>query len=931
MRTASHTTKTLFLRLLLASLLLSGIVFWSNFTNANVKAQDETVVNSEAQNLVSKNYEYDLTKLIVQQEGEDKPELVILEEIEQEKGFISSRELNERNSETVLNYMRYDRLREKLTELEQSENVVAVQPSYIYTSEAWARADGKDTPDDFDLNPSALNGNHWYYERSNLRNVWNDQDCFTGGESCGGSSEVVVAVIDTGLAFEDYTSVWVDIESTPFNFDPVPDMFTGGSINLYTNSGETPNNGIDDDANGFIDDYQGVDTENFIYCVYNSCSPSQSAETGHPNDDGGHGTYVTGLIASLVDNASGSVSPAHQVTIMPIKANFLKQPSFGTLELMWAIEYAVEHGADIINMSLAGPSPDVFLEAVINEATEAGVLVIAASGNNGGPVYYPAKYKNVVAVGAVTASGTKTEYSAFGPELDLVAYVGNGGGKGDSVYQMSYSCFGSTPSCYNSTNTARYTQFSSKYAIGTSFAAPQASAAAALIVGNNPGINLEETKLALLMSTDDITIYGVGADNETGKGVLNYWKAGSFLLSDMSDVAYLPAYRNSEPKYNAWAIVGNPSLEESLNAWVIHKGGEGNLDVATIGPNSRYSFSFPGAIGGPVKIMANSRFYATVKSEVNGGPDEIAFFSEDRLDTEYYFTAYRWQPPKYAAWIIVGNPNDSGVEVEVTHSGTNGGTQTKTISANSRDDFKFEGATGGPVKVRATDGTSPIYATIKSEVNGYPNETEGVSFAELDTEYYYPAYRSQPPKYAAWIIVGNPNDSTVEVEVTHFGVNGGIQTKVIPANDRMDFKFINAREGPIKVKSTDGTSLIYTTIKSEVSGGPAETPGIAASALDSKYYYPAYRSQPPKYAAWIIVGNPNTETVEVTVQHFGSGGGIQTQTISAGDRHSFKFNNAIGGPVTVTSSGGNVYTTIKSEVNGLSDETAGISETSIGL
>lgn len=890
------------------------------------KGGDEVLRGTNAEFLVQSGYEYDLTKVLVLKKGQKIPELIVLEELEQGEGFVSSTVLDERNGETVQNHMRHDRLIAKIQDLESSEDIVAVQPSYIYKSQAWTRVNSKDTPNDFGLTPDALNGNHWYYERSNLRNLWNAQDCFSGGVDCGGSSDVVVAVIDTGLAFEDHTSAWADSGLTQFDFDPVPDMLSGGSINLYTNSGETPNNEIDDDGNGFIDDYHGVDTENFVLCVYYSCSSSQSAETGHPNDDGGHGTYVTGLIASLVDNDSGSVSPAHKVTIMPIKANYMKQGSFGTLELMWAIYYAINNGADIINMSLAGQQPDVFLESMINEAAIAGVLVIAASGNDGGEVYYPAKYNNVVAVGAVTSNGTRANYSAYGSELDLVAYVGNGSGKGDATYQMTYNCFTSTTDCYTSPSMTRFTQFSNQFAFGTSFAAPQAAAAAALIAGNNPGIIREELTLALFMSTNDITAYGEGEDSETGIGVIDYQKAGNFSLADMSNKAFLPAYISSPPKFNAWTIVGNPSETETVNVWVIHQEGEGYFDMVNIAPNKRNSFNFLGAKGGPITVMADSHFYATLKSEVNGGPDETTFFSQSQLDSEYYFTAYRSDPPKYSAWIIVGNPNDSDVEVEVAHFGVNGSVKTNTIPANGRLSLKFEGASGGPVKVRATDNTSPIYATIKSEVNGYPDETEGIAFGDLDTEYYYTAYRSDPPKHSAWIIVGNPNDSDVEVEVTHSGINGGTQTKIIPGNERTDFKFSNSSGGPIKVKSTDGTSLIYTTIKSEVNGGPDETAGMSKSSLRSKYYYPAYRSQPTKYSAWIIVGNPNAVDVSVTVEHLGTGGGIQTQTISANDRHTFKFENASGGPVKVSSSGGNIYTTIKSEVNGLPDENSGISD-----
>lgn len=576
MRIPIPNTKLYIVKLLACLLLVGFVVLKPSYAEQDRDGYKESTEGSEVEEVLNGDREYDLTKVVILREGEDKPELVVLEEVEQEKGFVSSQNLDERNSEVIINHMRNDRLRDKLIELERNEDVVVAQPSYIYRTQDWLRTGDKDTPSDFGLSPSAQSGDHWYYEKSNLRSAWNDQDCSEGGASCGGSSGVTVAVIDTGLAFEDHTSDWIDEGSAPFVFTPAPDLFSEEGINLYTNSDEIPDNGVDDDDNGFIDDYHGVDTENFIYCAYYTCSSTQSAETGHPNDDGGHGTYVTGLIASLVDNGIGSVSPAHKVTIMPIKANKQKQPYFGTLELMWAVDYAVDHGADIINMSLGGLVQDAFLEMVINDAYEAGVLVIAASGNydpsnanDSSVVRYPAKYPNVVAVGAVNANGSKSSYSAFGPELDLVAYVGDTVGKGGATYQMSFECFGrkEDDGCYESDDPdefdldpLRYTKFEAKYGWGTSFAAPQVAAVAALIKGNNPEISLSELKLGLISSTEDLGT--AGFDNDTGFGVIDFQKGNNFD-SEVLDVKNFTVYRYINGD-RAWIWVGNPSETDDV-------------------------------------------------------------------------------------------------------------------------------------------------------------------------------------------------------------------------------------------------------------------------------------------------------------------------------------------------------------------------------
>lgn len=931
--------------LVVISLAIGSFAHNTTVVNAKVRANNEKV-----QQMLRQDYNYDLTKLIVLRKNSTEPELVILEDLKPHATYdssgklkklsrkdelISSANLRVQNNDLSKNLERFEKLENKLTELLNDESVEYAQPNYLYTTQAWSTADSKDTPNDFGLDPDALNGNHWYYEKSKLRELWNKQGCATGGESCGGSSEVVVAVIDTGLAFEDRDSAWVDQNNTPFNFDALPDMFSGMGFNLWVNGGEIANNHIDDDGNGFVDDYHGFNAENDVDCfLSNNCLdnegyylPELLAESGHPNDDGGHGTYVTGLIASKVNNGVGSVSPAHNVVIMPIKANDYKSPYFGSIEVWAALHYAQINGADIVNMSIGGASPDPLWERKINELHDDGILVIAASGNEFGGVDYPAKYSSVIAVGAVNADESRSDYSNYGPELDLVAYVGDERNKGGATYQSSYSCFTSDPDCFSSANLNRYTQFSNQYAVGTSFAAPQVAAAAAIILGNNPGISVDELKMALILSVDDLG--SPGFDNQTGHGVINYKKAGDMIVSDIENTAYFTAYRDGPPKYKAWVIVGNPSLDENLNAAITHKGNNGSSRFSTIAPNNRTSISFPDANGGPIRVIADAPFYATIKSEVNGGPDETKGFSRNELATKFYYPAYRDDGSKYKAWIMVGNPNNQPVEVEVVHSGTNGGAIIQTIEANSRGTFKFNGATGGPVVVRSTDNSSLIYTTIKSEVNGLPDESEGISVENLSTKFYFPAYRNQPPKYKAWIIVGNPGSEAVDVVVENSGINGGVRQSIIEPGGRYSFSYDNANGGPVSVRSVDGTSLLYATIKSEVNNGPDETSGISVAEMDSKYFLPAYRDQTPRYKAWIIVGNPNENPVNVEVTHLGPGGGVQNALVDEGSRYAFKFSGATGGPVIINSSGGDIYVTLKSEVDGLPDETSAIPNKSL--
>ncbi len=502
-------------------------------------------VETKAQRMLARGGEYDLDHVVVTYKNNPKePKLVPVSASVASTITISTAD----NQDNRMVQDKHQRLEDKLNQLLNDPNVEAVQPQYIYKTEAWTRVSNKDTPNDFDLNSgSPQTGNHWYYEKEHLREMWQDQDCFNAGAGCGGSNSVIVAVIDTGLAYENRSTTGFADRPTPtptatpspvFTFTKNDDMFAAGNIHLWQNTAEINGNagvncsdGLDDDGNGYIDDCYGANTDQFINCsLIVSCDADQTKETGHPNDDGGHGTFVTGLITSLVDNALGSVSPAPNITLMPIKASFHDQGSFGSLQLIEAISYAVAHGAKVINMSLAGPTFDSGFNTAVQNAVNAGVTVIAASGNTNSAVSYPAAFDNVISVGAVTAIGSRAYYSNYGSNLDLVTYVGNGAsGPGDAIYQRSYACFFINPSCYTSND---YSTFSTQYGIGTSYASPQVVALAALLISAKPNISRAALQAKMYAYATDINTPGF--DNETGNGIINYEASYAAVAADVA-------------------------------------------------------------------------------------------------------------------------------------------------------------------------------------------------------------------------------------------------------------------------------------------------------------------------------------------------------------------------------------------------------------
>lgn len=197
------------------------------------------------------------------------------------------------------------------------------------------------------------------------------------------NSVPVVAVIDTGL----------DINHSVF-----------ASTNaVWSNPGEIPNNGIDDDHNGYIDDVHGW---NFV------------ANNGAMIDDDGHGTHVSGIILGTTQDIYSPPLPQAAIKIMPLK--FLDGSGYGkTSDAIRAIYYAVNNGASVMNNSWGGPSYSSALHEAITYAYNSGVFFAAAAGNagsnNDSSPMYPANYQvpNVVTVAATTDSDAIAYFSNY--------------------------------------------------------------------------------------------------------------------------------------------------------------------------------------------------------------------------------------------------------------------------------------------------------------------------------------------------------------------------------------------------------------------------------------------------------------------------------------------------------------------------------------
>jgi len=212
-----------------------------------------------------------------------------------------------------------------------------------------------------------------------------------------------------------------------------------------------------------------------------------------PEDDFGHGTMVAGIAAAGTNNGIGVAGAVWAGKIMPIKV--LDDHGAANDENIAAgIRYAVDHGADVINMSLGGPGASTILQDAVDYATTNDVVVVAAAGNDGDTEpHFPAACEGVVAVGALDAAGNMASFSSHGSWISIAA-------PGVSI-----------------TTTTRISSYGS--GSGTSFSSPLVAAVAFLLRAADPNATQQSIVARILDSADDLG--APGFDDFTGVGRVN--------------------------------------------------------------------------------------------------------------------------------------------------------------------------------------------------------------------------------------------------------------------------------------------------------------------------------------------------------------------------------------------------------------------------
>ncbi len=278
------------------------------------------------------------------------------------------------------------------------------------------------------------------------------------------------------------------------------------SSNIWVNNLEIPNNGKDDDGNGYIDDVKGWNFD---------------SRNNNPMDGYGHGTHVAGTIAAVGNNSKGIIGVAPKAKVMALKG--LGDDGSGSIEnLANCLKYAADNNADIISNSWGVPGDIDLITDAVNYAIAKGCVVIASAGNENYDAVSscPANIENVVAVAATDQNDKRCYFSNYGRKVDISAPGGNG--ERDPYNILSLLSTNHIPDFNSLIVGSSYLRIG-----GTSMACPHVSGLAALVMSHFPAYNMNQVIRQTVCTADNIDGLNPVYTGKQGLGVgrMNAYRA----------------------------------------------------------------------------------------------------------------------------------------------------------------------------------------------------------------------------------------------------------------------------------------------------------------------------------------------------------------------------------------------------------------------
>jgi len=456
----------------------------------------------------------------------------------------------------------------------------------------------------------------WHMQTVDAEDAWDTET---------GSSSVVVAVLDTG----------VDLDH--------PDL----EDNIWVNSEEVEGDGIDNDNNGYIDDYNGYDF------VSDDGTPEPDQDSGYDADALSHGTFIAGTIGAVGDNEEGVVGINWEVEIMSVR--ILDNYGVGSSTLAWkGVDYAVENGADVINLSFTGWESDPLLRESLRDAYESGVVVVAAVGNTTGggtdtdmrpifPVCYGERAEEdwILGVASTDSDDVKSDFSNYGSECTDIS------APGENIMST----------VYQDDDWGDFEAYYEDGWSGTSMAAPMVVGAAALMRAAYPSLNPDEIKMILRLSADPVTATG-DATGKMGAGRLNVSSAlelaASFAEAEDDAVEQSSSYRIAVAPES-----GSPPLVRVFT-------NSGDEVVASF---NAYDEAFTGGVRLAMGDVDGDGEEEIVTVPGSGGPHVRVFNLDGEVESEFF--AFD-ESLRSGLFVAVGDIDGDGTE-EIAVSTDSGG------------------------------------------------------------------------------------------------------------------------------------------------------------------------------------------------------------------------------------------------------------------
>ena len=478
---------------------------------------------------------------------------------------------------------------------------------------------------------------------------------------------------------------------------------------IWKNTAEIPGNGIDDDGNGYIDDYFGWDAAD------NNNDPTPPSNVGVGFFD--HGTHCAGIAGAQTNNGTGIASLAYDVQIMPIKVGWdTGGGRAGLRNLYQGIEYAVANRAHVVSMSLGGPASSITIQNLIAFGKSRGITFVAAAGNNNNHfMMYPAAYPEVISVAATDSNDLRARFSTYGNWIDISA-------PGVDIY-----------------STLPYAPFYG-YMSGTSMACPLVASNIALMLCRNPNVTPDQLKDCIQNNSDNISALNPSFSGQLGAGRLNAFQSlrcVKTILAGISSnktricpgqsVQFLQDAKPF-PQTVSWRFPGGiPFTSSSFNPTVTYNS-EGTYDVQIIVSDGQDfdTLVLPNyiTVKTPSAIISGSRTvfqgsFANIRVDLEGeAPFEVSYSD----GTNQFTVGGIYQNPYY----IISRIDEK-----------------TTFTLTGMKDLNCSGNTSGVAEISIQSNSSCAPGSSFSQVTGSNTNEEGNSVCQIDGYVYVGGFTSQ--------------------------------------------------------------------------------------------------------------------------------------------------------------------------------------------